>query len=246
MVDAEMPGTHVWGRLEGLPKFVIIECPEIVSRSEVLAREVWRDSFDYEILDTRPAQGEYDVRVFEKNPGASGQNAISGAKATKINGFLTRWGCENISIGTSDITFTFNLWNAVRSPEFWSVSAMQLANMSFDLVSYANGVGTINVTTLTQTEPKAIADMDRMVQRRVEGRGGTVTVFAHPVYTFTIERNEILTRFRQAVKQSAERIYMYQRYRFSKSIMDAAEAAGGSLTLTKSELLAALVDKMAE
>jgi hypothetical protein len=39
---------------------------------------------------------------------------------------------------------------------------------------------------------------------------------------------------------------MYQRYRFSKSIMDAAEAAGGSLTLTKSELLAALVDKMAE
>lgn len=241
IVDAIMPGGHSWGSAERLPKFVVIKCD--LTDADLAAyeglRKQWRDSFDYAVTATRPAQGEYDIRIFEVNAGASGQNHIAGAKASKIEGYLNRWGCENVVVGTNQVTFTFVLWNAVRSVEFWDISAVQLAAMSFDLVSYASGVGTITVTVPQATNPQIVA-------RKVAERGGTITNSAHPSYTFTIERSAILNNFRQDIKRKAEAIYMYQRFRFNTSTMDAAVDAGGVLELSKAQLLSAIRDMQAE
>ena len=243
MIDAVMPDDHPWGSQECLPKFVVIKSP--VTQAQIDAyeglRKVWRDNFDYTVLAARPATGQYDIRVTELNAGASGQNKITSAKATKIEGFLTGWGCTAITVGDGYIDFTFSLWNAVRSKEFWGISAEVLAELTFTLVSYvsATGIGTVKVTVPQATKPE-------MVTMKVTEQGGTLTVSAHPEYTFTIERSVVLDKFKKAVKERAETTYMYQQYRINTVTMDAAVTAGGTLTLTKAELVAAIRDMAGE
>ena len=239
--DAVMPEGHSWGTAEGLPKFVIIKCN--LTDAELAAyegmRKVWRDVLDYEITATRPATGQYDVRIFETAAGVSSQNAITGAKATKIEGYLTRWGCENIVVGTNEITFTFVLWNSVRSVEFWDISASQLAEMSFTLNSYSTPIGNITVTVPEATKPET-------VRQKITERGGTITTEVHPAYTFTIDHGTVLTNFRADVKRKAETTFMYQQHRIKSTVMDQIVAAGGVATLTKAQLIAAIRDMAAE
>jgi hypothetical protein len=240
MVDAMMPDDHTWGRLECLPKFVIIKVPGLTA-SEVDAyeglRKVWRDDFAYEVTGQNVNQGWYDVRVWEQNASPSGANAIGATKRDKIEGYLTRWGCTNIAFADAALSFRISLWNAVRSVEFWDITALQLAEVSFGLVSYASGIGTIKVTVPQAWKPEQIT-------QKVIGRGGAITSAAHPIYTFTIERGVLLNTFREAVKLKGEQVYMFQRYRINQSTMDAGEANGGLITMTKAQLLAAVVDSM--
>ncbi len=240
-VVAHFLSPHEWGRLETMPTFVVIKCD--LEQADLDAyeniRKAWRDLLDYEVTGQNVNQGWYDVRVFEVNASPTGVNAISGDKATRIQGYLTRWGCINIVLGSNQVAFRFRLSAAVQSQEFWDISAEQLAAITFVINSYTNGVGTITVTVPQATKPE-------MVKLKIAERGGTLTNEAHPAYTFTIERGTILTNFRDDVKRKVEQIYMMQRYRFNTTLMDAAVAAGGVLTVTKAELLAALRDFQAE
>ena len=246
--DAVMPEGHSWGTAECLPKFVIIKCD--LTDAELAAyegmRKIWRDVFDYEVTATRPATGQYDVRIFETAAGVSSQNAITGAKATKIEGYLTRWGCESVTAGTNEITFTFVLWNAVRSVEFWDISASQLATLSFNLDNYTAPIGTVTVTVAEKTDPKEINQQVQMVTRKIEERGGTITNTAYPNFTFTIDRTAILTNFRADVKRKAETTFMYQQHRIKATVMDQIVEAGGVATLTKAQLVSAIRDMAAE
>jgi len=248
MCDAEMPDGHIWGSSEGLPKFVIIKCPEISERPELELRKIWRDNFDYEIVATRPAQGEFDVRVFETAQGLSSQNLMIGAKLTKVRDYLLQWGCSNFAAESNGGSFTFALWNAVRSPRFWEVSASVLSSMSFTLNSYsgATGIGNITVTVPEETESEKIAQQIKWVNHKITQNGGTVMETAYPAFTFTINRADVLTKFRADVKHRTERTYMYQQHRINSTVMDQAEDAGGVLELTKAELIAAMRNMAAE
>lgn len=129
-----------------LNDFIIIKVPGITLAEAEASdnRRPWKDDFDYEIIKNRPAQGEYDIRVFEKNAGAINQNAITGGKATRIRDYMTAWGCSNFS--ATDARFTFSLWDAVRSDNFWDVPLIG-TKVSFALNNYsgATGIGQIVV-----------------------------------------------------------------------------------------------------
>ena len=232
---------HEWGSLEGLPAFVIIKCD--LEQSDISTyenfRKEWKDQLDYEVTGQNVNQGWYDVRVFETNSSPTGVNAITGDKATRIQNYLTRWGCTAITVVTNQVTFRFRLSAAVQSQEFWDISAEKLAAITFVINSYTGGVGTITVTVPQATDPA-------LVKLKIIERGGTLVTEAHPSHTFTIERGTILANFRSDIKRKAEQLYMMQRYRINESMMDAAVAAGGTLTVTKSELIAGLRDMQAE
>lgn len=241
--------------------FVVVKVPGITFEEAQASdhRRSWKDDFNYEIVATRPAKGEFDVRIFEKNAGAISQNAIAGVKATKIRDYLAAWGCSNFGLTATDATFTFSLWDAVRSANFWGFPVTQLAGLSFALGGYVptTGVGTITVTVnqeargpfekdsqpMTQLEIEAL--IGERVNRKVTERGGAITAVAYPAFTFTIERSDILTRFRQDVKRRMEQVYMRHQYGIPQADHDAIVAAGGIVTMTRAEFLGKLIDKMA-
>jgi hypothetical protein len=232
-----------------LNDFIIIKVPGI-SLSEAEASDhlrSWKDDLGYEITATRPAQGQYDIRIFEKNTGAISQNAIAGVKATKVRDYLLAWGCSNFAISATDGSFTFSLWDAVRSANFWDVPLIG-TKVSFTLNSYsgATGIGNITVVALAgQWGDQTGAQISQTITRKITEKGGTIVSQVYPDFVFEIERSDILTRFKADVKQRLEQVYMRHQYGISQADHDAIVAAGGIVTMTKAEFLGKLIDKMA-
>ena len=229
-----------------LNDFIFICVPDL-NIAEANFREAWKDNFDYEIVASRPAQGEYDIRVFELNPGSLNQNAISGVKATKIRDYLLAWGCSGFSLSATDATFTFSLWDAVRSANFWETPLIG-TKVNFVLNSYSGvtGIGNITVSPIegqwgTQTETQ----ISQTITRKITEKGGTLISQVYPNFVFEIECSDILTRFKADVKRRLEQVYMRHQYGISQADHDAIVAAGGIVTWTKAEFLAKLIDKMA-
>lgn len=197
----------------------------------------WRDDFDYEILASRPAKGEYDVRVYEKNASPTGANAIT---REKVERFLTEWGCTNISAAANSVSFTFSLWNAVRSEGFWNVPLIQTKE-SFVLNSYSGRIGRITFTVIPDAFPNMTQEqLTQMITRKVQERGGSNLTVNYPAFTFDIERSDILTKFRQEVKQKGEGIYRRRQFALPASLCDSIAAAGGFASMTKAQLAAAI------
>lgn len=218
-------------------KWIVVEVTDATTAELAHYAGSWKDSFDYEIVAARPAKGEYDVRVFETNVSVSGLNAIT---QDKVESFLTRWGCTAISATQNSVAFTFSLWNAVRSDAFWNIDQVVLKG-GFILNDYNGTIGNITFTVI----PDAFPNMDQekitqSITRRIEERGGTVTGVAYPAFTFEIERSDILTRFRADVKRAAQRVYRRRQFSLTAADADAIAAAGGYVSRTKAQLLAAI------
>lgn len=249
-----------------LKDFVFIKVPDMPLAEAQASdfRKSWRDDFDYEIVATRPAQGEYDVRVFEKNAGAIGQNHIAGVKATKVRDYLAAWGCSNFALSATDASFTFSLWDAVRSPNFWDVPLFG-SKVSFVLNSYSGATGIGNIMVAVNQEAwlpmqkvdqatQLLRDMTQeeievqigdQITRKIAEKGGTIISQVYPNFVFTIERSDILTRFRADVKRRMEQTYMRHQYGISQADHAAIVAAGGIVTMTRAEYMGKLIDKMA-
>jgi len=234
-------------------KFVVVKVPELTVKEIIHTREPWKDDFDYQIVATRPASGQYDIRIFEQNPGALNQNSISAAKAIKVRDYLLNWGCSNMSLSTHDASFTFSLWDAVRSANFWKVPNIS-ERVTFVLDSYSSstGIGSITATVVQAAwgsfENRTQVEIEQQISRQMEGviqeQGGTITAVAYPAFTFTIERSAILSKFREDVKEKLEQVYTRHQYHVTDADVNTIIAAGGVVTITKAQFLTKLKDKM--
>jgi len=217
-------------------KFVCIRCLEITLAEAESAdhRKAWREDFDYEVVST--SQANVTLRVWNKNASPSGKAALTSAK---VENFLTRWGCTDVSFANHSVTFTFNLWNAVRSSEFWDVDLIG-SKVNFTLVSYtaATLVGRIQIEVTDETLK------ENAVVRAIESKGGTIVTNTFPIIIFDIKRNDIVSRFRSDIKQKAEQVYKRHQYSISEALVDQIIATGGIITMTRSELLAALINHL--
>lgn len=217
-------------------KFICIRCPEVTLAEAEAAdhRKPWREDFDYEVVST--SQANVTLRVWNKNTSPTGRAAMT---REKVEGFLTRWGCTNISFANQSVTFTFNLWNAVRSSEFWDIDLIG-TKANFTLINYnaTTRVGRIQVE-VTDEMPK-----ENSVVRAIESKGGTIVSNNYPQIVFDIERNDIVTRFRSDIKQKAEQVYKRHQYSIPAADIDAIIAAGGVVTMTRAELLGKLINHL--
>ena len=225
----DMPDGHPWGKEEGLPHFCVVKVPGLPVETSQQYTQSWKDNFDYEIVSSKPAQGQYTVRVFEKNVSSSGLNGLT---REKVETFLNRWRCSNISTTTNSVQFDFSLWDAVRSRGFWEVDFVQIP-ISFVLISYSGstGIGRIQATVPIEINPEAII-------RKILSRGGVIISNEHPIWVFEIERSNILLKFRADVKEKTQRIYKVRQFNISEAAVNAIISAGGIVTRTEAQLIA--------
>ena len=230
-----------WAAAQESKDFAVVRCPGITmaeAQAASLSRP-WKDDLDYEVIAERPTQGEYDIRIFEKNAGAINQNAIVGIKATRVRDYLLAWGCSNFALSETDGSFTFSLWDAVRSKNFWNVPLIG-SKVSFSLNSYNSQTGIGDITATLLDETIRIAD----AARKIEEQGGVVGAITGITIRFTINRSDILTRFKADVKRRLEQIYKRHQYSISQSDLDAIIAAGGIVTVSRSVFLAKIIDHL--
>jgi hypothetical protein len=241
--DAVMPEGHLWGTAECLPKFVIIKCDiEDADRIEHQGlRKVWRDDLAIEVVESDKVRGEKVLSVVERNPGASGQNAIADAKAAKIKRELEKWGCADHVDGTNEVQTKFALEAVVKAPEFWGVTEAKLVEMAPAKVVYSAVTEKIQVSLTTADAKESAAALAKIVDV-----AGTSVSKVGAVDTFEVGIDKVLEKVKREVKQRAEATFMYQQHRIDEKTMDAAVEAKGVLEMKKEDFLAAIRDMAAE
>lgn len=218
-------------------KFVLIKCPEVTVEEAKLYVEHWKDNFSYTVVSQNDAQGRYTIRVQNNNTSITGKNIISLAK---IHNYLSKWGCNNITFTFPYVQFDFSLSTAVQSDGFWGIDNID-DFVTFTIVSYnpATGIGRISANV-----PQSYKKED--VLRRVKIRGGIIVSSNHPVYILDINRSNVFERFKTEVKEKVEKIYCRRKHYLTPAHVDTIMAAGGVITLTKTELLNAIKNKLME
>jgi hypothetical protein len=230
-----MPDNHLWGSSEGLPKFVIVKISGTSVETLQAYLSDWRDNFSYTVQSTNPAQGRYTVTVSNSTVSLSGQNKLTLAK---VNVFLTRWACENISAGDGSVQFDIRLWYAVRSDAFWNVDDVA-SKVNFTLVSYnsTTGIGRISATV-----PSGWS-RDVVVAKIVE-RGGSIVLESHPNYTFDINRADLFEKFKQSVKNATESIFCRRKFYVTEAVVDNIISQGGTISITWQQFLNYIKNKL--
>jgi len=218
-------------------QWVVVDVPDATIEELQTYIKEWKNNFDYNIISANANQGRYTVKVFEKNVSVSGLNTITLAKVEK---FLTRWGCSNISTTADSVQFDFVLWNAVRSYGFWQIDFSQRP-VDFSLVSYSasTGIGRIKITVPLTIDGE-------LVRNKIIQVGGTIVSSEHPIWIFDIERNTIFQHFKRDIKEKAERRFKRRQFRLTESQADAIATAGGIVTRTKAQLASAMINGMNE
>lgn len=228
-----MPDGHEWGSQEGLPGFVIVKCPQVTPAQVTNYISHWKDDFQYSVVSQNAAQGRYTVRVQNDSVSVSGANRLT---AEKVSAYLAKWGCSNASYTSPYYQFDFSLWAAVRSEAFWN---RDVSAVTFTLVSYnsTSGVGRVQAVVPAAT-------LSESVTRTITERGGTIVSSTGTTYVFDIDRSNLFDKFKADVKQRLETIYCRRQYYFTEAQVDTVIAAGGSITLTQAQLLAAVKNKL--
>jgi len=227
---------HTWGTEEALPKFIIVKCTEVTVEQCKQYIESWNDNFSYTVVSQDAAKGIYTVRVQNDTANVSGLNRITLAK---VEAFLTKWGCTGISFTSPYVQFTFKLWDVVRSDGFWGKENID-DFASFVLNSY-NATTGIAVVTATVSNIS-----ENAILFRIKTRGGTLISHTGSVYQFSIERSAIFELFKAEVKSKMERTYCVRKFYISEADVDTVVNAGGVVTLTKTQLLNKLKNKLTE
>lgn len=229
------PDGHTFGTLEGPPGFVIVGCPVDVDTARAYL-ESWDRTIDYTVLSSNNGTGTYQLELFGNNVSTSG-----GAKITRdhVESFLTGWNSSVDSFGDNSVIFTINLWQSLQSERFWEtgVSAFTFSLPSYDPIS---GVAVVTVSGFTDDKQIASAT------RKIEGCGGTVTGGDSTSVVFQINRSDVIQKFRDDVQQSARASYMRKKYYIDPAVVDQVLAAGGIISTSTANVLAALKNRLEE
>lgn len=217
-------------------KMIFVKCPEIGESEAQNMTRPWWDDFEYEVIQNQPNLGRYLIEVREKVPGAAGQHNLT---REKIESFLTRWNCYNLTFNNNSCRFVFDLDTAIRSVGFWQAVKV-LSNSQISVLSYNGQTGFGDVEVRILNSPMVTADD---VLPWIADRGGEILTAEHPVYTFRIHRAILRDRFKMDVRLAAQKPYRSRRYYVSSDTMAWIEAQGNGVTVTRAQLLANLLDK---
>lgn len=221
-------------------KLLMVKCPQL---DDVVGRHYkkpWQTDLGYQILAARPNAGEYDVRVYEKVPGAAGHYNLT---RDKIETFLDLWNCSNVSFGANHCDFMFRLWSAAKSVGFWKKERI-VAGTTFTLMSYDGdmGIAVIRARVSASVRPKEPIP-------RILYRGGEMVSAEHPFYVFRLDRSVIFEAFKRDIRKNIRRpkqaMYRKHRYCVSQNVLDWILAQGNGPTVTLQQLRNFIIDKAA-
>jgi hypothetical protein len=232
------PDGFLWGNKEQLPKFVIVKCPEATPEECNSYKDSWKDDFVFNIESQNAAQGRYTVRVQSNAVSVTGSNQIT---LSKIDSFLTSWGCNNISFTAPYVQFDFRLAQAIQSGGFWDVPNIA-EKVNFTVISYnsTTGVGRIQAVVTDSTITA------KQISSRITEREGTIVSSDHQTFIFDIERSSLFAKFKTDIKAKSEKIFCRRKYCFLPTDVDTAISMGGTVTLTKAQILSRIKNKLDE
>ena len=219
------------GSAEKLPTFVRINCNLALETVENYQKS-WNKSADWSVVSNDAAVDSYRLSIKANNPGA-GQGNITSAE---IDRFLSDWNFSVFSESVNEVVVDISVYAALTSRGFWG----DIADIAiFSELNYnpATGVHQIQAdySSLTRAASK-------WIDQNIRNRGGVIISHTGKIVVFEMDRADVVAKLKTELQQITNQPVLKRRYQLSAGIVDQAIAAGGELTLTPTELQAALID----
>ena len=245
------PDTFSPARSEKLPNFILVRCPEVSVEVGRAYNSSWEQTVDYTVNSADAATGKYNLTIFGNNRNVSGEAAIT---KDQVEAFLLRWNCVVNGFADNSVTFDIALWQALQSEGFWN---RDVSAFTFTLDSYTQSTGVAEVTVTGIADDKAV----ETAIRAIEERGGVVSSSTSTSVSFSIDRSDLVDKFKSDVSQKTRGTWCRKQYYLSEAVVDQAIAMldtfdseeppnqltwAGQIELTQAELLAALNNKLEE
>jgi len=232
------PDGHKWGREEGPPKFIIVKIPGVSPDQLQNYIQEWRDDIDLQILSSDKTTDTYQVKLFNRNVSTSGVGDVS---RTRVEQALSEWNITVDSFITNGVIFTFNVYNVLTSPEFWE---RRVDNINFTELSYDSTTGVHRI----QIDYSA-ANVEPQRAERIATRVGGIVVnndTTNKIMVVDFDRTDATNRFKRWLKERIEDIQARRRFCVPANLIDQVVRQGGIITVTKTQFLNYLRDKLTE
>lgn len=232
---------HEWGRGEGLPTFVVLELTDATADEVRQYLEPWVRKIDYAVVNQNLALDGFRLRVATTNfNNSSGEGKITRAKAEN---FLNKWGANVVSAGDNAVTFDVGIFNALKSEGFWGeyVSDLVITEESY---TQATGVHRLRIDYSGVPDQGNFNGARRVTgaEREVLRRKGTIVSHETEAQVIVADftRTDARTAFQNSVREKLEGWLTRRQFNLLATILDAAVLAGGKVSLTKAQFVAAL------
>jgi hypothetical protein len=192
----------------------------------------WQRKIDWEFTSHDWATDTHSLKVYTKPEyvSASGKNRLT---RDAVESFLDRWNATVNSISLGEVNFTVNALDAIFSHGFWEriVPDKVLTELSY---TESTGIHSIQLNYgLIPSVP--LAELAAVVTSN--GCEITSNKPAQKKATFNCSRDNVFAQFKQSVREAVDGDYAISKWNFLDAAIDAAIAAGGSLEVTKAQVV---------
>jgi len=230
-IIAVQPNGWVYGTAESLPNFVVINVSGIRHKRTRKYREAWRRRFD--CSHARIAAESDTVRVNLDTTTPVGVDGRGGFKPAEFDGTLASWGMSPVYI-PSKVSADVGVFTILQSQGFWG--NLPVDEFTFSEV-YADPTHTLSITYPKAVHPNLISNAATVKGGDVlSNKGGTLVV------EFTAD--DVVNELSQLLRGTDDRVCKC-RFHINSAVVDQAIAAGGTLSLSRAEFTAALMDRSA-
>jgi hypothetical protein len=215
-----------------LPKFgQIIITDMTVDEARAYCSE-WNRAIDWEFVSHDWTTDTHVLNVFTKAEHVSA-SGLNGLTRDIVESYLNNWGGVVQAINPNSVQFRANVTDVILSDGFWGRS---VPDGVLTETSYSSSTGIHSFSLNYGLIPSIpLADLAAIVT----GNGCVITGNkpAQKKATFDCGRDTVFSQFKQDVKVRTDTYFARRKWRITQSAIDAIIAAGGSIELTRDQML---------
>lgn len=197
----------------------------------------WHRAIDWEFVSHDWPADVHTLKVYVKEGvSASMKGALT---RDEVESFLTKWGGEVLEILPNSVTFAVAVTDAIKSEGFLGM-VPPAGVLSETAYNQSTGVHTMRIDYATIPLP-----LTRLQEIIVEN-GCTVTSHkpARKYALFTCGRDNVFSQFKLSVKQALDGQFSLRRWRLPAAAIQAIVNAGGSLEVTRAQVMDTIKNRL--
>lgn len=224
--------TNQYGGKQILPKFGQIVVSDATVGDNKIYNAEWKREIEFDILSQDLPNDIFSLKAYVK-PEFVSQSGLNSLTQEQVETYLQNWNATVRDIAQNSVTFQAGIFNAIQSNGFWG---MDVSGGAFTELSYTQATAIHSVRINYSGIPGA---NQNNVASAIVNRGCTVTgsIPAQSRMTFTCTRQNVYSQFKADVQQKVNGIYARRKWRVTQAAIDAIVANGGTLVLTRDQLL---------
>ena len=227
-----------YGGKQVLPNFgQIVIADATVKQVEDAYMVPWHREIDWEFVAHDWPADAHSLRVFTKEGvSASLKGAIT---RDEVESLLNKWGAEVLEIAPNSVTFAATVTDAIKSEGFWGM--VPPAGVLTE-TAYNQATGTHTMRLNYATIPLSVERLAAIITEN----SCVVTLHkpAQKYALFTCGKDNVFAQFKLSVKQALDGQFSLRRWRLPAAAIQAIIDAGGSLEVTKAQVMDTIKNRL--